>query len=59
MPPLARRTFLRRYGGHGYRTVFADFVPMLEARGVSAAQIETMLLDNPSRMLTLAGSKPS
>jgi phosphotriesterase-related protein len=50
---IARRTFLRRYGGHGYRTVLADFVPMLEARGVSAAQIETMLHDNPSRMLTL------
>jgi phosphotriesterase-related protein len=53
---IARRTFLRRHGGHGYRTVFADFVPMLAARGISAAQIETMLHDNPSRMLTLAGS---
>lgn len=52
---IARRTFLRRFGGHGYRTVLADFVPMLEARGITAAQIETMLHDNPSRMLTLAG----
>jgi phosphotriesterase-related protein len=51
---IARKTLLRRYGGHGYRTVFADFVPMLQERGLSAAQIETMLHDNPSRMLTLS-----
>lgn len=54
---LARRTFLRRYGGHGYRTVFADFVPMLRERGVAPEQIELMLRDNPARLLAL--SKPS
>jgi phosphotriesterase-related protein len=53
---IARRTLLRRYGGHGYRTVFADFLPMLRERGISEAQIETMLHDNPSRMLTLRRS---
>ena len=51
---IARKTLLRRYGGHGYRTVFADFVPMLQQRGISEAQIETMLHDNPSRMLAFA-----
>jgi phosphotriesterase-related protein len=51
---IARKTLLRRYGGRGYRTVFADFVPMLRERGLSEAQIETMLHDNPSRMLTLS-----
>jgi phosphotriesterase-related protein len=51
---IARRTLLRRYGGHGYRTVFADFVPMLRERGLSEAQIEAMLHDNPSRMLTFS-----
>ena len=54
---IARKTLLRRYGGHGYRTVFADFVPMLQERGISAAQIETMLHDNPSRMLALSSRK--
>jgi phosphotriesterase-related protein len=51
---IARRTLLRRYGGHGYCTVFADFVPMLLARGLSPAQIETMLCENPARLLTFA-----
>jgi phosphotriesterase-related protein len=50
---IARRTLLSRYGGKGYCTVFRDFVPMLEARGIPAATIETMLHDNPARMLSL------
>ena len=51
---IARRTLLRRYGGCGYATVLADFVPMLQARGITGAQLETMLHDNPGRLLTLA-----
>ena len=51
---IARRTLLSRFGGRGYATVFRDFVPMLEARGIKAATIETMLCDNPARMLTMA-----
>ena len=51
---IARRTLLSRYGGRGYCTVFRDFLPMLEERGIPAATIETMLRDNPSRMLQLA-----
>ena len=51
---IARRTLLSRYGGKGYCTVFRDFVPMLQERGIKAATIETMLHDNPVRMLTLA-----
>jgi phosphotriesterase-related protein len=51
---LARRTLLRRYGGRGYATVFADFVPMLRDRGIAPATIETMLRENPLRLLTFA-----
>src|SRR5207248_166454 len=50
---IARRTLLSRHGGRGYSTVFRDFLPMLEARGVGAATIETMVRDNPARMLAL------
>jgi phosphotriesterase-related protein len=50
---IARRTLLSRFGGKGYCTVFRDFVPMLEERGIPAATIETMLRDNPARMLSL------
>lgn len=51
---IARRTLLSRFGGRGYCTVFRDFVPMLEERGIPSATIELMLQDNPARMLQLA-----
>src|SRR5215203_357045 len=51
---IARRTLLSRFGGGGYCTVFRDFVPMLEERGIPSATIELMLQDNPARMLQLA-----
>ena len=51
---IARRTLLTRFGGRGYCTVFRDFVPMLEERGIPSATIELMLQDNPARMLRLA-----
>jgi phosphotriesterase-related protein len=51
---VARKTFLHRYGGRSYSTVFADFVPMLRERGLSQTMIETMLCENPSRLLELA-----
>jgi len=51
---IARRTLLSRFGGRGYKTLFADFVPMLEQRGIPSATIELMLRDNPARMLQLA-----
>jgi phosphotriesterase-related protein len=54
---IARRMLLRRYGGRGYATVFADFLPMLQARGVTALQIETMLHDNPARLLAFSEAR--
>ncbi|MGH6771227.1 MAG: phosphotriesterase family protein [Xanthobacteraceae bacterium] len=51
---VARRTMLSRYGGKGYPTVLRDFVPMLRERGIPEAMIETMLRDNPKRMLTFS-----
>jgi phosphotriesterase-related protein len=56
---IARRTLLRRHGGRGYCTVLADFVPMLLNRGVSPSRIETMLHDNPVRLLTLSNARPA
>jgi phosphotriesterase-related protein len=55
---LARRTLLRRYGGRGYSTVLADFVPMLTDRAISPSQIEIMLHDNPLRLLTFSNVRP-
>ena len=50
---MARRTRLHRHGGTSYSTVFTHFLPLLRERGVTAAQIDTMLRDNPARLLSL------
>ena len=55
---IARRTLLRRHGGRGYCTVMADFIPMLHERGIMPAQIDTMLCENPARLLTFAKPSP-
>jgi predicted metal-dependent phosphotriesterase family hydrolase len=34
--------------------VLRDFVPLLKERGIPDTTIETMLADNPRRMLTFA-----
>jgi predicted metal-dependent phosphotriesterase family hydrolase len=48
---------LSRHGGRGYATVFRDFLPMLEERGIPATMIEMIVRDNPARMLTFANVK--
>ncbi|MCU1414578.1 MAG: aryldialkylphosphatase [Microbacteriaceae bacterium] len=45
---------LRTYGGYGYGHILKSIVPMLEAKGVSPEAIQTILVDNPARALTLA-----
>jgi phosphotriesterase-related protein len=53
---VARKTFLHRHGGRSYSTVFADFVPMLCERGISQGFIDTMLCENPLRLLQLSAA---
>ena len=42
---------LATYGGHGYDHFLRYIVPRLEARGVSGADLDTLLRKNPSRLL--------
>jgi phosphotriesterase-related protein len=44
---------LTRYGGHGYVYLVETFLPRLRAAGVSDAEIGTMTIDNPRRLLTV------
>ncbi|WP_304313466.1 phosphotriesterase family protein [Bifidobacterium tibiigranuli] len=44
----------KTYGQWGFSYLGAVFVPMLKARGVTDAQITTMLTKNPVRLLTIA-----
>jgi phosphotriesterase-related protein len=44
---------LSRYEGNGYAYLSAAFLPRLRAAGVSDAEIETMTVLNPRRLLTI------
>lgn len=45
------KTLLHRYGGWGYDHVLTNIVPMLAAAGVSAADLDLILKENPKRWL--------
>jgi phosphotriesterase-related protein len=45
---------LKRYEGNGYVYLAETFLPRLRKAGVSAAEIETMTVANPRRLLTVA-----
>jgi phosphotriesterase-related protein len=45
---------LQRYGGNGYTYLASTFLPRLRDAGVSDAEIETMTVANPRRLLTIA-----
>ena len=48
--PVAR---LRRYGGEGYGHIFRNVVPMMRAKGFRQEEIDTILVENPRRFLTV------
>lgn len=47
------RTRLRRYGGWGYSHILRHIVPLLEQSGATSEDIETLLVANPRRVLTI------
>jgi phosphotriesterase-related protein len=51
---VARRVRLQRYGGTSYGTLFSELLPLLRERGVTAAQIETLVNRNPCGFLARA-----
>ena len=44
---------LTRYEGNGYTYLSETFLPRLRAAGVTDAEIETMTVANPRRLLTI------
>jgi len=45
---------LQRYGGNGYTYLASAFLPRLRDAGVSEAEIETLTVANPRRLLSIA-----
>jgi phosphotriesterase-related protein len=42
-----------RWGGPGYGHIFANGVPLMRRRGLSEAEAQIILVDNPRRLFTL------
>ncbi|XP_061695858.1 phosphotriesterase-related protein [Syngnathoides biaculeatus] len=43
---------LSKYGGHGYSHILRNIVPKMLRRGISRAQVDKILVENPKRWLT-------
>lgn len=56
---VAFKRQLHRYGGLGFDHLLTNIVPMLKDAGVSDAQLESMLVTTPRRLLTITGSAGS
>lgn len=48
---LTRKSHLKEFGGIGYSYLFDVFLPRLKEAGMSQASIDTLLIDNPKRIL--------
>lgn len=49
------KSCLRTYGGYGYDHVLVNIVPMMEDAGISAEDINKLLIDNPAEFLDNGG----
>lgn len=47
------KQLMKKYGGEGYDSFFRYGIPRLRQNGVTDAQIQTMLVENPRRLLPL------
>ena len=45
---------LTKYGGSGYAHILENVVPMMRRKGLSWEQVNTILVENPKRILTFA-----
>jgi phosphotriesterase-related protein len=48
------KTRLTKYGGEGYAHILENVIPLMRAKGMSDDDIRTILVDNPTRALTIA-----
>ena len=46
-------TRLTKFGGHGYTHIFKNVLPLMRSRGFTEAEIDTLLVHTPRRILTI------
>ena len=49
---VAWKVILRAYGGGGYSHILKSILPQMRAKGMTEEQINTILVENPQRILT-------
>ena len=42
---------MHRHGGHGYDHLLRNFIPLLQEEGIAEADVHTILVENPRRIL--------
>ena len=45
---------LEKYGGKGYSHILSDILPYLRKAGVSEAELQKMLVENPRKILSIS-----
>ena len=55
---VCTKIHLKQFGGTGYSFIQEQFLPYLRRLGVTEAQIETIVVTNPKRVLTFAAPNP-
>ncbi len=51
---ICHKTALVRYGGEGYAHIPENVVPIMRRKGMTEAEIDAILIDNPARILAMA-----
>lgn len=51
---ICTRTRLQKFGGHGYGHILENVIPMMRRRGFSEAEIATITVETPRRLLARA-----
>lgn len=49
---VCTKSYLKRYGGNGYSFILERVLPTLRGKGVSEEQLNSLMISNPSRVLT-------
>ena len=49
---ISTRTRQTHFGGHGYGLIYRNVVPIMHKIGLNEDEINTILVDNPARLLT-------
>jgi phosphotriesterase-related protein len=49
---ICYKTCLKKYGGDGYDHILRNVVPVMHRKGMTAADIEALLVHNPARLMT-------